>query len=64
MDRAEGYGLKSVRTQAKLTALAVNLKRIARLVSSNFNTFCSYMVKILTKTEKLRNLKIVIFNVA
>ena len=34
MDRAIGYGLKSMRTQAKLTALAVNLKRIAKLVSS------------------------------
>jgi hypothetical protein len=34
MDRARGYGLKSMRTQAKLTALAVNLKRIAALVSS------------------------------
>lgn len=37
MDRARGYGLKSMRTQAKLTALAVNLKRIAALVSSYFN---------------------------
>lgn len=34
MDCARGYGLKSMRTQAKLTALAVNLKRIAKLVSS------------------------------
>ena len=34
LDRAKGYGLKSMRTQAKLTALAVNLKRIAGLVSS------------------------------
>jgi len=37
MDRAKGYGLKSIRTQAKLTALAVNLKRIAALVSSYSN---------------------------
>lgn len=29
LDRARGYGLKSVNLQAKLTALAVNLKRIA-----------------------------------
>lgn len=34
MDRARGYGLQSMRIQAKLTALAVNLKRIAALVSS------------------------------
>ena len=31
--RAKGYGFKSVTLQAKLTALAVNLKRIARLLS-------------------------------
>jgi len=36
MGRARGYGLKSMRIQAKLTALAVNLKRIASLVSSFF----------------------------
>jgi transposase len=34
LDRAKGYGLRSIRTQAKLTALAVNLKRIAKLVSA------------------------------
>jgi len=33
MGRARGYGLRSMRIQAKLTALAVNLKRIAALVS-------------------------------
>jgi len=32
--RAKGYGLRSISTQAKLVALAVNLKRIAALVSS------------------------------
>ena len=32
--RAKGYGLKSVSKQAKLTAIAVNLKRIAAIVSS------------------------------
>jgi transposase len=37
MDRARGYGLRSMQTQAKLTALAVNLKRIANLVSSFSN---------------------------
>ena len=39
MDRARGYGLKSVSMQAKLTALAVNLKRIASLLSFNLNMF-------------------------
>ena len=33
LDRARGYGLKSMGMQAKLTALAVNLKRIAALIS-------------------------------
>jgi hypothetical protein len=35
LDRAKGYGLRSIFTQAKLTALAVNLKRIAKLVSAS-----------------------------
>ncbi|WP_010170167.1 IS1182-like element ISBch1 family transposase [Bacillus coahuilensis] len=34
LDRARGYGLKSMTTQAKLTALAVNLKRVASILSS------------------------------
>ena len=34
LDRAKGYGLQSIRIQAKLTVLAVNLKRIARMVSA------------------------------
>lgn len=34
LDRARGYGLKSMSKQAKLTALAVNLKRIGNLLSS------------------------------
>lgn len=34
LNRAKGYGLKSVRIQAKLTALVVNLKRIAKMVSA------------------------------
>ena len=37
LDRARGYGLKSMSMQAKLTALAVNLKRIAALVSFCLN---------------------------
>ena len=36
LDRARGYGLNSMSMQAKLTALAVNLKRIAALVSFVF----------------------------
>ena len=33
LERAKGYGLKSVETQAKLTAIAVNVKRIVKLIS-------------------------------
>lgn len=34
LNRAKGYGLRSMSTQAKLTAIAVNLKRIANILSS------------------------------
>lgn len=34
LDRARGYGLKSMVLQAKLTALAVNLKRIAKMLAA------------------------------
>lgn len=34
LDRARGYGLKGMTLQAKLTALPVNLKRIASILSS------------------------------
>lgn len=45
MNRARGYALRSMRTQAKLTALVVNLKRIANMVSSCDYTFCYRLVK-------------------
>jgi len=44
LDRAKGYGLKSVRIQAKLTALAVNLKRIARMVSALKALFSAFLM--------------------
>lgn len=47
LDRARGYGLKSMQMQAKLTVLAVNLKRIASLVSSCFDKkYCVMEVKL------------------
>lgn len=46
--RARGYGLESVATQAKLTAIAVNLKKIAKLFSLN-NT---YILKIFIIVRK------------
>ncbi|MBU2704237.1 hypothetical protein Ga0466249_005396 [Sporomusaceae bacterium BoRhaA] len=48
LDRARGYGLKSMSMQAKLTALAVNLKRIAALVSL-------YLLILTPNCLKLRN---------
>jgi len=47
--RAKGYGLRSVSTQAKLTALAVNLKRIATLVSSLKHDFSTIFLKLREK---------------
>jgi transposase len=41
LGRARGYGLKSMALQAKLTALAVNLKRIAAILSSKKGSFPS-----------------------
>lgn len=46
MDRVRGYGLKSVETQAKLTALAVNLKRIANILSSYPTNFRAFINKL------------------
>ncbi len=44
LDRARGYGLKSMSTQAKLTALAVNLKRIANILSSKISFDLSFFI--------------------
>jgi len=43
--RAKGFELRSISTQAKLAAIAVNLKKIASLISSsnpNLQTFTCY----------------------
>lgn len=52
LDRAKGYGLRSVRIQAKLTALAVNLKRIAKLVSAS-NDLSSFILRFLFCRSKI-----------
>lgn len=39
LNRAIGYGLLSMSKQAKLTAIAVNIKRIAAIISSKFTVF-------------------------
>lgn len=38
LDRAKGYDLISMSRQAKLTAIAVNLKRIAKILSSQITS--------------------------
>ena len=49
--RAKGYGLRSVSLQAKFTAIAVNLKRIARIVSSSNDCVFSIFGIIVTKIK-------------
>ena len=39
LNRAKGYSLLSVSKQSKLTAIAVNLKRIAAIMTANLNCF-------------------------
>ncbi|MBR4425506.1 MAG: transposase, partial [Oscillospiraceae bacterium] len=45
MARAKGWGLRSVLFQAKFTAIAVNLKRIAALVEQLFFAFPCFSAK-------------------
>jgi transposase len=52
--RARGYGLKAVSTQAKLTAIAVNLKRIAAIIGeikTDLGPIIASMVHHLLKTH-------------
>ena len=44
--RARGWGLRSVTFQAKFTAIAVNLKRIAAILASLLRVSTLYMEKI------------------
>ena len=39
LDKARGYGLVSMSIQSKLTAIAVNLKRISGIISSLFDIY-------------------------
>ena len=53
--RAKGYGLKSVAFQAKLTAIAVNLKRISKLISPiNLDFLIDLCVASLNFTVRLK----------
>lgn len=51
LDRARGYGLKSMSNQAKLTALAVNLKRIANILSSKLSFSSTDSTNLLQKVS-------------
>ena len=53
--RAKGYGLKSVTLQAKLTALAVNLKRIVKLLNEKQKETASIYCTILQKAISFFN---------
>lgn len=44
LNRARGYGKRSMSTQAKLTVIAVNLKRIANILSSKFPSFSNIFI--------------------
>lgn len=56
LTRAKWYGLVSVSKQAKLTAIAVNLKKIARLFSSDFTSIIQFLAK-----NNLKNYIIIYF---
>lgn len=44
LNTARGYGLGSVSTQSKLAAIAVNIKRIARIIAAKNSTLMTNMV--------------------
>ncbi len=54
LDRARGYGLKSMSNQAKLTALAVNLKRIASILSSKLSSSSRFSPSFLQNMNEIR----------
>ena len=55
LSRARGYGLRSMSTQAKLTAIAVNLKRIASKLSSKLDTIIEFLVSKVYNYIKILN---------
>ena len=61
LDRARGYGLRSMSTQAKLTAIAVNIKRIAKLVSSTNICFIDFLVFYLKKPKILKKFIVITY---
>jgi transposase len=64
LSRAKGYGLKPLSTQAKLTAIAVNLKRIAALFSQNSTNFLSCIAILWYSTHFLFIIRKNLFRIA
>lgn len=58
LTRAKWYGLVSVSKQAKLTAIAVNLKKIAKLFSSVFTPIIRFFTKNNFKSDIIIHFKI------
>ena len=61
MARADGWGLRSMIFQAKFTAIAVNLKRIANLIRENErkNAGCAALIfSLFPKIQLFRKLKV------
>ena len=59
--RAKGWGLRSMSFQAKFTAIAVNLKRIANLIRENErkNVGCAALIfSLFPKIQLFRKLKV------
>ena len=52
--RATGYGLRSMQIQAKLTTLAVNLKRIAKIGKVNGNKIDTFRIPHLCDGDVIR----------
>lgn len=66
LDRARGYGLKSMSRQAKLTAIAVNLKRIAKILSSlmgSIHQSTTIFLKIIKRNNRFRKNSVFLINI-
>lgn len=61
LDRAKGYGQKSMALQAKLTALAVNLKRIASILSSKKSAIIIFHSILLNCIDRNRRFHLLCF---
>jgi len=63
LDRARGYGLKSMELQAKLTTFVANLKRIAAILSSRKVSNSDFIVVFLKFKDKTTNFRKFVFEI-